>query len=249
MEDKIFFTDSKGTELCALLADVGKDKIAILCHGHGTSKESKSWSAIVPILNAAGVSTFRFDFLGNGESEGDFAESKLSDSIDATLKAIALVKSKDFKKIILVGSSFGGLSSTITAAKSKDLYALALRFPVSDCGEVHLNRYGNNGMAEWKQKGWVPYKPNDGKGRVLNYSFVEDYEKYDTYSLAAKIAIPTLIVHGTSDEVVPFSQSEKLAAIISSATLIPIKGADHRCTQEDKFQQMVQHIADFVIHI
>ncbi len=215
MEEKIFFKNSRDENICGLLSDVGKDKLAILCHGHSTSKNNKSWETLTPILNSKGISVFRFDFYGNGESDGKFEESNLSDSIDATTQAIKLVKDRGFKRIILVGSSFGGLSSIITASKSKDLYALVLKSPVSDYGEVHLKRYGEIGMEEWKQKGQAPYNPeNDSRGLKLDYSFVEDYKKYNVYELAKQIKVPTLIIHGSADEIVPVSQSEKLVKII-----------------------------------
>src|SRR3989338_5645587 len=218
MEEKIFFNNARGERLCGLLSLVGEDKITILCHGHSSSKNNKTYDAMVPILNDARVSTFRFDFYGNGESEGKFEESNLSDSIDATLQAIKLVKDKGFKKIILVGSSFGGLSSTISASKSHDLYALVLKSPVSDYGEVHLNRYGPNGMDEWIKKGQAKYNPADPNNKlVLNYSFVEDYKKYDAYEAAKSIKVPTLIVHGSADEIVPVTQSERLVDTIPNA--------------------------------
>lgn len=65
MEEKTFFKNSKGENLCGLLSVIGKDKIAILCHGHSSGKNSPSFKTLVPILNAKGVSTFRFDFYGN----------------------------------------------------------------------------------------------------------------------------------------------------------------------------------------
>lgn len=44
-------------------------------------------------------------------------------------------------------------------------------------------------------------------------------------------APPFLLVHGTSDQVVPYSQSERLAAALTAAgvanTLVPVEGADH----------------------
>lgn len=165
------------------------------------------------------------------------------------MQAIEFVKDKGFKKIILVGSSFGGLSSTITASKSQDLYALVLKSPVSDYDEVYFNRYGKTGMAEWKEKGEILRDPKDNRGLKLNYSFVEDYRKYDTCKLAKKIKIPTLIIHGDADETVPVSQSQKLVKIIPDAKLVLVKGADHRYTDKDKFEEMVKLISDYIIQI
>ena len=59
----------------------------------------------------------------------------------------------------------------------------------------------------------------------MNYSFVEDYEKYNTYESAKNITIPTLIVHGDKDTNVPITQSEKLAKSISNCRLEIIHNA------------------------
>ena len=250
MEEKIIFKNSKGENLVGLFSIINKDKIAILCHGHSSGKSNKSFQTIVPILNSNNVSTFRFDFYGNGESDGKFEESDLSESIDDTLQAIKLVKDKGFNKIILLGSSFGGLSSIITATKSKNLYALILKSPVSDYGEVHLIRYGEGGIKEWKKTGQTLRDPLDHKRKLkLNYSFAEDYEKYDTYDLAKQIKIPTLIVHGDADEIVPIDQSKKLVKIIPNARLVLVEGARHRYEEETNFKQMVKLITDYIVTI
>jgi dipeptidyl aminopeptidase/acylaminoacyl peptidase len=76
---------------------------------------------------------------------------------------------------------------------------------------------------------------------------VEDYQKYDAYAAAEKIKVPTLIVHGTADELVPFAQSQKLLDYIPSATLVPIEGSDHRFTDPKAFEEMTKTTADFII--
>jgi pimeloyl-ACP methyl ester carboxylesterase len=42
-----------------------------------------------------------------------------------------------------------------------------------------------------------------------------------------QIGVPTLIVHGTDDKLVPISEAEKIASRIPGATLYPIEGAGH----------------------
>ena len=46
--------------------------IAILCHGFLSSKTSSTNNALTRMLIAQGIATFRFDFFGQGESEGPF---------------------------------------------------------------------------------------------------------------------------------------------------------------------------------
>ena len=59
---------------------------------------------------------------------------------------------------------------------------------------------------------------------------------------------PTIIVHGTADQSVPFSQSEALAARLKAKgiehELMPILGAPH--TPTDHLEAIVERTAAFV---
>lgn len=52
-------------------------------------------------------------------------------------------------------------------------------------------------------------------------------DRFDTASKSARIAMPTLIVHGEDDEIVPFEMGKTLAAAIPGATLVPVSGMSH----------------------
>ena len=53
-------------------------------------------------------------------------------------------------------------------------------------------------------------------------------EALDIEAAAARIAVPWLIVHGTQDEAVHFSEAESLkAASLGSARLLPVEGGGH----------------------
>ncbi|WP_242343377.1 alpha/beta fold hydrolase [Anaeromyxobacter terrae] len=42
-----------------------------------------------------------------------------------------------------------------------------------------------------------------------------------------RIAVPTLVVHGTSDSAAPFAQGQAMAARIPGAELLAIEGGEH----------------------
>jgi alpha-beta hydrolase superfamily lysophospholipase len=52
-------------------------------------------------------------------------------------------------------------------------------------------------------------------------------DRYDTLSKATSIHVPTLIVHGDGDDVVPFDMGRSLASAIAGARFVPIPGAAH----------------------
>jgi fermentation-respiration switch protein FrsA (DUF1100 family) len=56
--------------------------------------------------------------------------------------------------------------------------------------------------------------------------------RFDTLSLASKIAIPVLIMSGTADRTVPFDMGETLAARFGRhATFVPFPGEGHELSE------------------
>jgi len=49
----------------------------------------------------------------------------------------------------------------------------------------------------------------------------------DRESVARRIAVPTLIIHGTRDRVVPIRDGRRLAALIPHAAFHELRGAGH----------------------
>jgi alpha/beta superfamily hydrolase len=250
MKQKIFFKNSKGNKLCGILSNPASQKekpIIILCHGFSTSKEGRTYVRLEEILNNKGISTFRFDFFGHGESEGKFEEITTFEAVDDIQNAIRFLRESGYKKIGLVGSSFGGMASIITASKTNALYVLALKSPVSDyLGLVH-NREDGKEIEKWREQGFIEVAGVDGETRILGYSFYEEAEKVKAYEVAKSIKIPTLIVHGDEDETVPIEQSKKTASLIQNCRLEVIEGADHTYSQSEHFEKMLDLISDFII--
>jgi fermentation-respiration switch protein FrsA (DUF1100 family) len=52
-------------------------------------------------------------------------------------------------------------------------------------------------------------------------------DRYDTLTKAPGIKVPTLVVHGDRDEVVPFELGRQLARSLPSAEFLPVAGAHH----------------------
>jgi hypothetical protein len=56
-------------------------------------------------------------------------------------------------------------------------------------------------------------------------ALVEDH--FDTSEKSSAIRIPTLIIHGDADEIVPFTMGERLSHEIPGARLLRVKGGHH----------------------
>ncbi len=250
MKEKIFFKNSKGNKLCGILSNPSPHEekpIIILCHGFSTSKEGRTYVRLEEILNGSGISTFRFDFFGHGESEGKFEEITTFEAVDDIQNAIRFLRESGCKKIGLVGSSFGGMASIIEAGQTNDLYVLALKSPVSDYMALIHSREDEQDILNWKEKGVIEVAGVDGEARTLEYSFYEEAHKVKAYEAAQKIKIPALIVHGNDDETVPIKQSRKTASLIENCRLEIIEGADHTYSKPEHFEKMLDLISEFII--
>ncbi|MBI2583652.1 MAG: alpha/beta fold hydrolase [Candidatus Aenigmarchaeota archaeon] len=250
MQEKLFFRSSSGAKLSAILSNPTGSKdspIVVFAHGLASSKYNRTNPRFEKILNEKGISTFFFDFYGHGESEGLFENITAGEAVDDVLSAIRFLKERGHRRIGLVGSSFGGLASSIAASKTQDLVFLAQRCPVSDFEEIELKRLGKEGIRKWKKNGYREHVSFEGVKRRLNYSFFEDAGKHKAYEAAKKIRIPTLIVHGDADGVVPLEQSKKLSSLIKNCRLEIIKGSDHFFSKQEHFEKMLEIISEFII--
>lgn len=117
------FTNKNGQRLKGLLVDggAGSKEVCILCHGFRSSKQSGTLSAISAGLAEAGVSTFRFDFSGNGESEGKFAYGNYWQEVEDLRAAFEFWTSKGSRVVCVAGHSKGGNCVVLYASKYHDV--------------------------------------------------------------------------------------------------------------------------------
>lgn len=250
MEEKLFFKNSKGDKICAIVSTPSGDKnlpMVILCHGLATSKNSGTYVGITKLLNEENISTFRLDFYGHGESEGNFEDITVSEATDDILNAIAFLKSEGYQKIGLMGGSFGGIACILAAAQTAGLLVLALKSPVIDYLGKFLEQKTKEELETWKKQGYIFKKRWDGRKLKLNYSLFEDVEKIDGYGAVKKIKIPTIIVHGDRDESIPIEQSQKTAELMENCKLVVMPGADHSYSNPDDKAKVLRILAEFII--
>ncbi|HET7217704.1 MAG TPA: alpha/beta fold hydrolase, partial [Vicinamibacterales bacterium] len=100
--------------------------------------EEKLWAHRVFVsfareLAAAGHPVLRFDYSGNGDSDGDFSTLSLGSIARDVRRAIAMVREKTgAPKVHLLGLRFGGLIASLAAEDAADVDRLILWSPVVD---------------------------------------------------------------------------------------------------------------------
>ena len=221
--------------------------ISIFCHGFTTNKDGNTNQQLEGILNRVDLAVFRFDFFGHGESEGLISQITTSRAVDNVLKAVELIYSLGYQKIILYGSSFGGMASILAAPKIKKLQAMALKSPVSDYAGSLFSRMNQSELDVWEKKGYHTFIDGKGAKQKINYSFYRDAVSVNIFQVLPQIRVPVLILHGDQDEIVPVEQSRKTASLLPDSRLEVIKGADHTYSQPRHFNRMIEIISKFII--
>ncbi|MCK5108015.1 MAG: alpha/beta fold hydrolase [Nanoarchaeota archaeon] len=248
MKEKVFI-NSNNLKICGILSnptDNFSKPIIILVHGFSSNKNGIKFKTFEEILNRNDIATIRVDLFAHGESEGKFEGITYSKAVQNILDTINYLKNLGYKKIGLLGSSFGGLSSIMAASKTNDLFCLTLLVPVSNHKEKKIKQLSKKQLEDWKNKGFMNYKNSTGEFK-LSYNLFKDYDNNNGYVAAEKINIPTLIIHGDKDNEVPLKQSIKTASIIRNCKLEIIKNTGHKFQPEEKFNQMIKLATDFII--
>ena len=86
--------------------------LVVMAHGFKSSKigPSRYFVPLARTLAARGVSTFRFDQPGSGDSEGDFEDSSFDLWVDVIVH-IARGFATEGRRIALLGQSMGGTAT------------------------------------------------------------------------------------------------------------------------------------------
>jgi pimeloyl-ACP methyl ester carboxylesterase len=253
-ENTISLTAQDGVKLCAIVQMPENAKaLVILCHGFGGDKNSSFHQAIIPLLEQNQIAHLRFDFRGCGDSEGLDVDLRPQNTILDLLGALTspIVDEAKSRKmpVIICGTSFGGyttLLAQIDPAFSQRVDSVILRCPVSDYPQVYRNKLGEEGLKQWRGKGYIA-ETYDGRIVRTLYSFFDEIGLYDVYKRAEKLMKPCLVLHGKADDLVPFSQSEKLALSLPQGKLISYEGCDHRFSDPQHKLQAAKDAVQFIL--
>lgn len=107
---------------------------------------------------------------------------------------------------IVIGSSLGGLTAAWLAERNPTIDRIILLAPAFDMGHYWLPTFEPGFLDNWQRDGFrlfFHYAMNHPS--PLHYSFVTDLAQYDRPQFQRQL--PTLIIHGTQDSVIPLQAS------------------------------------------
>lgn len=216
-----------GEEISAVHHEADSSKWIFFCHGFGSNKEG-SYEARAERAVDEGFNAVRFDFRGNGESDGAFEEQYLSDKIE-DLKAC--VEHFSPEEIFLFGMSFGG-KVVFHAAEELDAEAVIGKAPVTYNSVMSKFREAVEENGE--------FEVFDGKKIVKD--FYTDLDTYDFSETLEGLEVPVAVFHGGADTTVHFENSAEAAEDYSGEFMLyKLKGEKHSVSgeAEEKIQDMM----------
>ena len=244
------FSSSSGLSTPAILAEPSTptDRCVIVCHGFLSDKNSRTNRRLTEFLVPRGIATFRFDWSGMGESTEHFSNMSLKQCKEQLDAAFQVLQERGMNRVGLVGSSFGGLLAILVAPEQPTLKALGLKCPVVDFPEVLRLEFGPEAMERWKSTNHIPNIVGGGSPVPLHYGFYEECLTYDAYATIPNIHVPTLVVHGEQDELIPRPQIDRLLTTLNTTKQLQlIEGADHQFGRPEEFRSMTNHLAKWMV--
>ena len=230
-QEKIVIRNRYGEKLVGVLHEAGSNDIVVLCHGFRSSKDSRTILSLANALASEKISIFRFDFSGNGESEGTFEYGNYYKEVDDLRDVILHFKKHKRGTRAIAGHSKGGNVVILYASMYHDIYKV-----INLSGRFNLergigDRFGNDYMEKINRHGFIDVEDTTGRiiYRVTKESLM-DRLKTDVQSACTSIDpnCRVLTVHGANDDVVPSEDALEFDKYISNHELHIIEETDHR---------------------
>jgi pimeloyl-ACP methyl ester carboxylesterase len=116
-------------------------------------------------------------------------------------------------RVVLLGSSLGGLTAARVAEAEPRACMLVLLAPAFRFAERWRERLGASGWDDWMRSGWLEVMDHATGGTArVHAEFAREAAALDaTLGEAPDVRVPTLILHGRKDDVVPVELSRKFA--------------------------------------
>lgn len=225
---------------------------AILFHGFGGNRVDVSRFIVqmATALTQQGMAVVTYDRAGQGESDGTFFNTSISNDARQAMQVIKQVASLEWvdeNNLHFAGLSLGAVLTSITAAQCEQQQRFTPRSVVM-CSTAAV-------CVDEIKSGYIQGKPLDTldtlgyfdfMGMKMGKAMVEDAKQLDLYALAQPYTGSALLLHGTKD-FVPISYADRYQEIWKGhAQLIVRDGADHGWASVPDREFVMTHAAKWI---
>ena len=183
----------------------------LFLHGFASGPASRKGQALAAAFAARGLALLRPDL-----NVPDFAHLTHT----ASLTAVDAAAGDGGAPVVLIGSSLGGY----LAARWAELHpARAARLVLLCPGFDMIARWpqllGADAIARWRAHGVLAFPDGAGTPTPVHWAFIEDALRHPPTPAPP---CPTLVLHGTRDDVVPIATSRAYAAAHPAVRLVEL---------------------------
>eukprot|EP00744_Colponema_vietnamica_P019702 GILI01027903.1.p1 GENE.GILI01027903.1~~GILI01027903.1.p1 ORF type:complete len:257 (-),score=63.95 GILI01027903.1:68-838(-) len=225
--------------------DGQKERIVVICHGYLCTKDK---GFIPQLAEALDVPTFRFDFSGNGESEGEFKFANYMGEAEDLRSAVEMLRNIGYDVCAVVGHSKGAGVVLLYAAKYDDVPVV-----VNIAGRFHMSagireRYSPEDLALLDTQGFFTFSFSANSPRfTITKDQMDERLNLDMSQVAAISRSKVYTFHGTKDVTIPCADAEEFRRVIKQElhTVTIVQGADHNFKNKEAI--LFQGIRDVVL--
>lgn len=241
-----------GTPLRAILATPHEDTRGAVVLAHGITVEKNEdgfYTELAELLAAKGLQSLRFDFRGHGESGGRPEEMTIAGEIDDLAAAVNHLLKLGWPKVAVIGTSFGAGIAVLYAQRSANIFSsLVLLAPVLDYQRTFLEPETEWAIECFTKEAFDRAEITgilDLEGFPLGQALIQEFKTLDPGQTLLNLTVPTLIVHGTEDSMVPYDVAQHVGSTYQHGKFLPIEGADHGF--EDFTDQVFTEVTKWII--
>lgn len=241
MNEEAHYFDSEGKQLFGVLHQADEDRGTVLIlHGFTGNHTGPKYSFVTLARELAdeGFNTFRFDFMGSGDSEGQFTHQRIETAVRNAQDALHFLESIDVNTatIGVIGHSLGG-TVALEVADTEDAGAVVTWSTVADYRET----FSSTEQERLEEQELI---------RLFGFDYpteyVEELFELNLPRIASQIDAPLLIAHGEKDYTVSVSQAEDLyAAAEEPKELLSLRQTGHDLTNPDDRQELITRTVDW----
>ncbi len=201
----------------------GTCSLVIISHGfNGTYRDNENFAEH---FAENGIAAYVYDFIGgstDSRSGGETTKMSVLTEKEELFSVIGYMKEQDFvdqREIFLMGESQGGFVSALGAAEHReDICGLMMLYPAFCIVDDARSRYPGRLDIPRRSILW---------DMMIGGRYYTDIWDMDVYREIAAFDKPVLIFHGTEDELVDLSYSQRAVEVYRDARLEIVEGVGH----------------------